>query len=105
MRRVDYRRVFRGGEVYRVEGIKVVCLKGVEKRLFGLSISGHIKSAVVRNRLRRKLKEIYRRHRQSIQSDVQMVVIVRPEMARARFAELEEGVLRGFRKAQVFVAQ
>ncbi|MEP6956275.1 MAG: ribonuclease P protein component, partial [Chthoniobacterales bacterium] len=51
-------------------------------------------SAVVRNRVRRRLREIVRHHQRAIRGDIWIVTIARPAAARATYAALEHEWLR-----------
>src|SRR5215472_8925184 len=57
----------------------------------GISVPKRVGSAVVRNRVRRRLREIFRRTRSAtISSPVSLVVNARPSAATATFRELSE---------------
>ncbi|HEY7862698.1 MAG TPA: ribonuclease P protein component [Thermoanaerobaculia bacterium] len=59
------------------------------KRL-GLSVPRRVGNSPTRNRIRRRLREIFRRHRDRISRPVTLVVNARPSAARASFPELRE---------------
>jgi len=60
----------------------------------GLITSRRVGGAVVRNRVRRRLREIVRRHQHALTSGVWFVVIARPGAAGATSAALEKEWLR-----------
>ena len=57
---------------------------------FGFLVSKRVGGAVVRNRAKRRLREIVRR--ESVIPGWDMVLIARPRMAQASFAEVESAV-------------
>ena len=60
----------------------------------GFVTSKRVGGAVVRNRVRRRLREIVRRHQHGIRSGIWLVVIARPTAASASYAQLEDEWLR-----------
>ncbi len=66
----------------------------------GLVTSKRVGGAVVRNRLRRRLREIVRRHQHELRPDVWLVVVTRPAAARATSVELETEWLKLARRGQ-----
>ena len=70
----------------------------------GFVTSKRIGGAVVRNRVRRRLREIVRRHQQSLRADVWIVVIARPAAANATYEQLEHEWLRLAKRASILRA-
>ena len=61
---------------------------------FGFSIKKALGGAVVRNRMRRRIREIVRCHRQEIPAGWDIVIHPKSAMARAPFAALTADLLR-----------
>lgn len=60
----------------------------------GLVTSKRVGGAVVRNRVRRRLREIVRRYQHEVRTGVWLVLVARPVAGRATSAQLEEEWLR-----------
>jgi ribonuclease P protein component len=67
----------------------------------GFVTSRRVGGAVVRNRMRRRLREIVRRHQHTLVNGLWLVVVARPASARATSAALEEEWLRLARRASI----
>jgi ribonuclease P protein component len=63
--------------------------------MVGVKIS---KSSVVRNRIRRRIREIIRLNLPNIKPGYDLSLIVRPEAKTASYQELEQAIIGGFRK-------
>jgi ribonuclease P protein component len=77
----------------RVSGrhIQLFLLGGESRPRLGVSVSRRVGNAVMRNRVRRRLREIFRRSRALFgSSPARVVVNARPTAATAPFAELSE---------------
>ena len=72
---------------------------GTETTRFGFSVSKRIGNAVVRNRIKRRLREVARAA--SVKEGFDVVVIVRQDVATADFANLERSVNNLFRRARI----
>lgn len=65
----------------------------------GFVTSKRVGGAVVRNRVRRRLREIVRRHQHQLRAGFSMVVIARPAAATATYRALEDEWLRLAKRA------
>jgi ribonuclease P protein component len=65
----------------------------------GLSVSRRVGGAVVRNRVRRRLRELIRRHWEGLPEGCEVVFHVYPAIVRATAAELENHVARAFHES------
>ncbi len=70
----------------------------VGKPRLGLSVSKKVGTAVKRNRVRRRLKEIFRSSLAGLPGELDLVISARPAAAEASFEELSEEFLWGMRK-------
>lgn len=106
------RRLTRPAEVLRVkkEGkthrgaliiLGVLASKVEESTAFraGFVTTKRIGNAVARNRVRRRLREIVRRHQHSVRRAIWIVVIARPAAAGASYGALEDEWLRLAKRA------
>lgn len=67
----------------------------------GFVTSKRIGSAVVRNRVRRRLREIVRKHQHAIRAGIWLVLVARPAAARASYSALEDEWLRLARRTSI----
>ncbi len=72
-----------------------------EPSLVGFAVSKRVGNAVVRNRVRRRLRELVRAELGGLRSGVQIVVAARPSAARATFPELAESMRRALSRARL----
>jgi len=69
----------------------------------GFVTSGRLGGAVVRNRVRRRLREIVRRHQHGLRQGVWFVIIARHEAATASYGALEDELLHLARRASILL--
>lgn len=69
----------------------------------GFVTSGRLGGAIVRNRVRRRLREIVRRHQHELRQGVWFVIIARHEAATASYGALEDEWLRLARRASILL--
>lgn len=90
----DFRRIYRRGRSAVSGGVVVYCLKNRQgmSRL-GVTVSTKLGHAVVRNRIRRRLREIYRLNEGRFRTGFDIVVVARSRAVTAEYAELEKDYL------------
>ena len=64
----------------------------------GFTVTTRLGHAVVRNRIRRRLREIYRLHEPELKPGTDMVVVARGRSVSAAYRDLERDFLAGCRK-------
>ena len=95
----EFERVYRNGSVYRGRLFSVHALPNTigEPRL-GLSVSKKVGTAVKRNKVRRRLKELFCSSAKHLPDDLDFVISARPAAAEASFEELNEEFSRSVRR-------
>jgi ribonuclease P protein component len=95
----DFERVYRQGTAYRGKLFSVHAFPNEfgTPRL-GLSVSRRVGNAVMRNAVRRRLREVFYSVLPEIPSNLDLVVSARPAAAEATFQELGEEFVRALGK-------
>lgn len=93
-RRRDFARTIRDGRTAVREAFVVHCLAVPgEGRLLGVVCGRRVGNAAVRNRAKRRLREIFRAHPERFRDGFWFVAAARPPIAGEDFKTLEESVL------------
>jgi ribonuclease P protein component len=93
------------GKTVRGDTLTIGFLKNAEPNASaraGFITSRRVGGAVVRNRTRRRLREIFRRHQHEIDGGIWIVTIASARAARGTFPALEDEWLRLARRASIF---
>jgi ribonuclease P protein component len=95
VRKADFDAVYRNGK-RRSSSHFTVFLKANElpESRFGFSIKRAFGGAVVRNRMRRRIREVIRLHREEISAGWDFVIHPKPNVKNAPFAVLENDLAR-----------
>ena len=95
MRRGDFDAVYRAGKRRSSSHFTVFFrANALPQTRFGFSIKKALGGAVVRNRIRRRIREIVRSHRPEIPVGWDIVIHPKSTVARAEFAALAADLLR-----------
>ena len=100
----EFQRVRTDGTSYRGGTLTLGVLKSAEPKASvraGFITSRRVGRAVIRNRIRRRLREIFRKHQHEISSGVWIVTIASPRAARETSRALEDEWLRLARRASI----
>jgi len=72
-----------------------------DKSRLGIIASRKVGRAVVRNRARRRIREIFRKHQGEVRMGISIVIIISARAARASYGQLEDEWLRLARRASI----
>lgn len=100
----EYLRVKNEGAVQRGRSVLLSFLKTeeVDPARVGIIVSKRVGNAVVRNKVKRRLREICRKERHALVGGLRLVVVARPSAASATFEEMREDWLRSAKRAAIF---
>lgn len=91
----EFRRIYRKGRSAVSPCLVVYCQKNRrgQSRL-GVTVSTKLGHAVVRNRVRRRLREIYRLNREKMPAGYDIIIVARVRAAETPYRKLERQYLR-----------
>ena len=98
----EFKRLYNKGKSAASQCAVVYCRRNgrAENRL-GLTVSTKLGGAVQRNRIRRRLKEIYRLNEENLSPGYDIVIVARAKSRFVGYKELESGVLPLFKKLEL----
>jgi ribonuclease P protein component len=102
----EFRRVRTEGKTVRGDTLTIGFLKNAQSDAAaraGFITSKRVGNAVVRNRTRRRLREIFRRHQHEVCGGIWIVTIASARSARGTFRALEDEWLLLGRRACIFI--
>ena len=89
-----FRRLYQKGKSAANKYLVIYCRRnGSEENRIGYTISAKLGHAVVRNRVRRRLREIYRLNESKFQPGWDLVVVARSRAVDAPYQKLEDSYL------------
>lgn len=102
--RSDFNKVYRFGRSVANRQFVIYKMphRGIEHFQVGISISKKIGHAVLRNRLKRQIKEIIRLEAQHIKRQVQFIVIVRNQAVSLNYDGLQKSLIHILKKARLW---
>ncbi len=91
----EFRRLYARGKAAAAPCLVLYCRRnGGNHNRIGYTVSNKVGHAVVRNRIRRRLREIYRLHEAEFARGYDIVIVARPRAAGADYHRLEREVLK-----------
>lgn len=89
-----FRKLYRKGKSAAGKYLVLYCRRnGTQENRIGLTVSAKLGHAVVRNKVRRRLREIYRLHEDRFQPGWDIVVVARSRAVGAPYKKLEKNYL------------
>ena len=93
LHRADYRKVYSGGRRRNLDLVVAFALRHESPwSRIGLTVPGSLGDAVERNRVKRRLREVVRKHLSELGPGWDVVLNARPPVKSASFAHLEETI-------------
>jgi ribonuclease P protein component len=104
-KRTEYLRVQQNGRRFRRRHLMVLLAKTPQPEAgVGITITRKVGNAVMRNRIRRRLREIIRCNEQTLVGGYDHVVIVHPSAAVANQSSLQNDYLRVMQEAETWAS-
>ena len=98
----EFKRLYNKGKSAASQYAVVYCRRnGKKDNRLGVTVSTKLGGAVIRNRIRRRLKEIYRINEEKLVSGYDIVVVARMKARYSGFHELESSVLSLLKKLKI----
>ena len=89
----DFTRLYRSGKCAAGPYVAVYCRKNRLKiNRLGITASVKLGGAVVRNRIRRRIREAYRTHEHEFRSGFDLVIVARSRAANAPYRAIEQAI-------------
>lgn len=103
----DFRRLYAKGKSAASPFLVIYWRRGRNpgQNRLGFTVGTKVGNAVCRNKVRRRLREIYRLNEEQLVSGRDMVVVARVKSRYARYSELEADFLRLCKKLGLLVGQ
>ncbi len=90
----EFRRIYRKGKSVVTPSVVVYCQKNRKgNSRLGITVSTKLGHAVVRNRVRRRLREIYRLNRDRMKPGYDLIVVARVRAAHQTYQKIESAYL------------
>lgn len=100
---MEFKKVYNGGKNYWNRNLVLYVRKNnLENSRVGYSITKKIGNSVVRNKVRRRMKEIYRLNFNNIKSGYDIILIPKKNIVDISYRELESAMLHILKLSKVY---
>ena len=105
-RNKNFRRVYRKGKSVSCSLFVLIYARSRERKLhMGLSVSKKIGNSVVRNRVKRRMRESFTPLIPSVKSGYDLIFIVREPVVQVKFSDIEKAMRKLLRKAGLLLGE
>lgn len=92
----DFSSLYRSGSRFRGRYFSLVYRRnGLSFSRVAVVVSRKVGPAVVRNRVKRRFRELFRRNKMLLEESVDLIVVARPDVAGLAWPEFRDGFLSG----------
>ena len=97
----EFEHLLREGERSSANAFVLYVGRGGSRRRIGIRVGRRVGTAVQRNRIKRLVREVYRRHRTRLEEGISMVVIVRQSARDLTYDECAERLIGLWQKTKI----
>ena len=102
----EFRRLYAKGKCAAMPTMVLYVRRhGRPRNRLGITVTNKLGKAVVRNRIRRRLREIYRLDEDRLETGLDMVIVARGRSRGATYGELERDFRRGCERLGIAVSE
>lgn len=102
----EFRRIYRKGKTAVSPYLVLYCQKNRQgKTRLGITVSTKLGKAVIRNRVRRRLREIWRLHRDVLQPGWDIILVARGRAVRSSYQKLDRAYLRALQETGLLITK
>lgn len=99
----EFRRLYTKGRNVSTPTLVIYIMKSRrDYNQLGVTVSTKIGKAVIRNRIRRRIREIYRLNEEKISRGLDIVVVARVRSRHADYAQLKKDFLHACKRLRIF---
>ncbi len=100
----EFRRIYRKGKSVVTPCLVLYCQKNRRgKTRLGITVSTKLGKAVVRNRVRRRLREIWRLHKDVLQPGWDIILVARGRSVRSSYEKIDRMYLQALEQAGLLI--
>lgn len=97
----EFKRVYKRGKSNADPFMAVYAFKSRNKRI-GITVSNKIGKACVRNKIKRRIKNLYTLNYESIKSGFDIVIVARTRANGATFSQMEKSFFYNIKKLELY---
>lgn len=103
LRRYEYKEIYSKGKKILVEGLFIVYILKRDNGppRMGITVTKKIGGAVVRNRIKRIFREVFRLNKGSIIEGIDIVIVARKGLEKVGYMVIEESFLKALEKERL----